>query len=131
MPSLTNFLAAMWLIKQTSFVSFGFYSLLFAISALIMSLQWPLVSLPMSVFAIRRHLADYYSDFYTFHHVTLILGAVISLSIAVILKAPVLAFVAYVLTQQLRKFVKTYQFVCTTEAQRCVTNWWPALSSFS
>ncbi len=65
LPSLTNFLAAMWLIKQTSFASFGFYSLLFAISAFITGLQRPLVSLPMSVFATRRHLADHYADFFT------------------------------------------------------------------
>lgn len=110
LPSLTNFLAAMWLVKQTGFVSFGFYSLLFAVSALITGLQRPLVSLPMSVFATRRHVVDHYADFYTFHLVTLFLGAVVSLTVAVVLRAPMLAFVAYVLTQQLREFVKTYQF---------------------
>ncbi|ASJ70992.1 hypothetical protein [Granulosicoccus antarcticus] len=110
LPSLTNFMAAMWLIKQTSFISFGFYSLLFAISGLIVALQRPLVSLPMSVFATRRHVADHYADFYTFHLVTLVLGVVVSLIIAFIMKAPTLAFVAYVFTQQLREFVKTYQF---------------------
>lgn len=110
LPSITNFLAAMWLIKQTSFQSFGFYSLLFAISTLITALQRPLVSLPMTVFATRRHVADHYADFFTFHLVTLVLGAIVSLSIAVVLNAPIPAFVAYVLTQQLREFVKTYQF---------------------
>ena len=110
LPSLSNFLAAMWLVKQTSFESFGFYSLLFAISGLITALQRPLVSLPMSVFATRRYPADHYADFYTFHLVTLVLGAIVSLSIALLLQAPVLAFVAYVLTQQFREFVKTYLF---------------------
>ncbi len=52
---------------------------------------------------------------------TLILGAVVSVLIAVILKAPILAFVPYVLTQQVREFVKTYQFSVhdRSAAMRC------------
>ena len=110
LPSLLNFIVALWLISRGSLEEFGVYSFLFAVSALISGVQRPLVSLPMSVFATRSHVADHYADFFTFHLVALAAGLLVAALVGVALHAPEVAFVLYAVSQQCREFVKTYLF---------------------
>jgi O-antigen/teichoic acid export membrane protein len=114
LPSLLTFVSALWLLWQTSLAEFGLYSLLFAITRLIIAVQAPLITMPMNVLAKQRFSIDHYADFFNFHTVALGAGLVSSLLIATLFFPDDLqarsAFMLFVLAQLTREFIKSYFF---------------------